>query len=86
MRTDRVIRQVIHAGSGSLIPLIQRLGYGDRLQARYSSICHLCWDIFKDNELAGALRNHFQEEQLEEMIQFLESVPAPEVATAAPSL
>jgi MoaA/NifB/PqqE/SkfB family radical SAM enzyme len=85
MRTDRTIRHVIHAGTGSLIPLIQKLGYGDRLQAQYSSICHLCWDIFKDNELAGALRNHFQEEQLEEMIHLLQGTSVTEVTNAVSS-
>jgi len=73
MKTDRTIREVIHAGTGNLIPLVEKLGYGDRLKPSYSSICHLCWDIFKDNELAGVLQNHFQEEALCDAIQFLES-------------
>jgi MoaA/NifB/PqqE/SkfB family radical SAM enzyme len=79
MRTDRTLRQVIHGGTGSLIPLIEELGYGDRLQPQYSNICHLCWDIFKDNELAGVLRNHFQEKQLAEMVDFFNQATAAEV-------
>ena len=57
-----------------------RLGI-DRIKDKYAHICHLCWDIFKDDELAGALRNHFVEQQLGEMIQFLLQPPSP-VASA----
>jgi len=75
MRTDRTIRQVIHQGTGSLIPIIKELGYADRLQDRYDTICHLCWDVFKDNELAGALREHFAEIQVREMLAILDADP-----------
>ena len=68
MRTDRTMRQLIYVGSGSLLPIIRELGYGDRIKDKYAHICHLCWDIFKDNELAEALRNHFAEQQFAEMI------------------
>jgi MoaA/NifB/PqqE/SkfB family radical SAM enzyme len=71
MRTDRTIRQVIHSGTGSLIPLIKELGYGERLKDRYANICHLCWDVFKDNELANALRGHFAEQEFAELAQIL---------------
>jgi len=83
MRTDRTIRQVIHAGTGSLVPIIQDLGYGDRLRPRYTSICHLCWDVFKDNELAAALRAHFADEQVQEMAKLLEAA-LPRVQTEEP--
>jgi hypothetical protein len=73
MKTDRTIRQVIHGGTGALIPLVRELGYGDRLKPHYSSICHLCWDIFKDDEVAGAVRKHFEEEALRDAIRLLES-------------
>jgi MoaA/NifB/PqqE/SkfB family radical SAM enzyme len=76
MKTDRTIRQVIHAGAGSLIPIIEDLGYGERLRPRYTSICHLCWDVFKDDELAGALREHFAEEQIKELSALLTQVGA----------
>jgi hypothetical protein len=81
MRTDRTIRQVVHAGTGSLLPIIEALGYADRLLPHYDSICHLCWDVFKDEELAGALRAHFAEVQVAELAAFLEqqsaAAPAP---------
>jgi MoaA/NifB/PqqE/SkfB family radical SAM enzyme len=77
MRTDRTMRQLIHVGSGSLLPIIRELGYGDRIKDKYAHICHLCWDIFKDNELAEALRNHFAEQQFAEMIQMLQSTSPP---------
>jgi MoaA/NifB/PqqE/SkfB family radical SAM enzyme len=70
MKTDRTIREVIHAGSGSLIPIIADLGFADRLQPKHSSICHLCWDIFKDAELAAALRRHFQEDYYKQLVAF----------------
>jgi hypothetical protein len=75
MRTDRTIRQVIHAGTGSLIPIIEQLGYGDKLQPRYDNICHLCWDVFKDDELAQAVRDHFVEVQVQEMAVLLTGTP-----------
>ena len=75
MRTDRTIRHVIHAGTGSLIPIVNALGYGERLRERYDTICHLCWDIFKDDELAHALRQHFAEIQVQEMLALLEAGP-----------
>ena len=90
MRTDALIREIIHAGTGQLIPIIHQLGFGDRLLPAYSGICHLCWDVFKDNELAGALREHFQELQFEKLVGLVEStinadlIPV-EALTAAPS-
>ena len=71
MRTDELIRQVIHSGTGQLIPIINKLGFGSRLLPEYSSICHLCWDVFKDDELAGALREYFQEQQVEMLVQIV---------------
>jgi hypothetical protein len=83
MKTDRTIREVIHSGSGELIPIVRKLGYGDRLKPQYSSICHLCWDIFKDAEVSAALRSHYQEDYFEKLVEFLESssipVSSPEV-------
>jgi MoaA/NifB/PqqE/SkfB family radical SAM enzyme len=73
MRTDRTIRHVIHAGAGSLVPIIEELGYGHKLRSQYTSICHLCWDVFKDDELASALRTHFADEQVREMTAVLEA-------------
>ena len=73
MRTDRTIRHVIHTGTASLIPIVNELGYGERLQDRYDNICHLCWDIFRDNELAGALRQHFAELAVSDMLTLLET-------------
>lgn len=80
MKTDRTIREVIHAGSGALIPIVKELGYGDRLKPQYSSICHLCWDIFKDAELSAALRTHFQEDYFGKLVEFMESPPVPSPA------
>jgi MoaA/NifB/PqqE/SkfB family radical SAM enzyme len=71
LRTDRMIRHVIHAGAGTLVPIVNELGFGDRLQPAYNSICHLCWDVFRDNELAAALRGYFAEQQIQEMLQLL---------------
>jgi MoaA/NifB/PqqE/SkfB family radical SAM enzyme len=82
MSTDRMIREVIHGGTGALIPLVQQLGYGDRLKSRHASICDLCWDIFKDNEVADALRNYFQEKQVEELERFLMQAPVSQAPDA----
>ena len=83
MRTDQLIRQIIHRGTGELIPIIQQLGYGDRLLHRYSGICHLCWDVFKDNELAAALRDHYQNEQFEMLASLVaEAMDAPQTTEA----
>lgn len=68
MRTDQLIREIIHGGTGELIPIIHNLGFGDRLLQQYSGICHLCWHVFKDDELANALREHFQEKQFEMLV------------------
>ncbi len=89
MRTDQLIREIIHGGTGQLVPIIQELGFGDRLLPGYSSICHLCWDVFKDNELADALRKHFQERQFEMLVGLVENamraqlIPVEAIAAAA---
>lgn len=86
MRTDQVIREVIHGGTGQLIPIIQQLGFGDRLLPQYSGICHLCWDVFKDDELAGALRQYFQDKQFEMLVGLMEGAKSdPQVDVAAMS-
>ncbi|HKP47863.1 MAG TPA: radical SAM protein [Pyrinomonadaceae bacterium] len=85
MKTDRTIREVIHAGSGALIPIIKELGYADRLRPQYSSICHLCWDIFKDKELAAALRKYFEDDYFEKLVDFMQSPPlAPALTEITP--
>ena len=76
METDRTIREIVHSGTGSLIPIVQELGFGDRLQPSYASICHLCWDVFKDDEMASALRGYFADKQLSELVSLLEATPA----------
>lgn len=84
MRTDYMIQSIIHRGTGELIPLVRDLGYGDRLLPAYSSICHLCWDVFKDDELAGALRTHFQDEHFELLKRaFVEAAAAVEAGAPA---
>lgn len=60
-RTDYMVRSLIHRGPVELEELIKQLGLGDRLQPKHTSICHLCWDIFKDPVLSAALRDHFNE-------------------------
>jgi len=85
MRTDQVIREIIHGGTGQLIPIIRQLGFGDRLLPEYSGICHLCWDVFKDDELSGALREYFQDKQFEALTGLLEnlmSAPQADAETA----
>lgn len=76
MRTDQVIREIIHRGTGELIPVIRELGFGDRLLPHYSGICHLCWDVFKDDELADALRRYFQDKQFGMLVGLLQTAPA----------
>ncbi|HZM08735.1 MAG TPA: radical SAM/SPASM domain-containing protein [Candidatus Limnocylindrales bacterium] len=73
MRTEAVIREVIHGGTGKLIPIIEQLGYGDRLLPQYTSICHLCWDVFRQDDVAGALRQHYQDKQFEALVSALSS-------------
>ena len=88
MRTDQVIREIIHGGTGQLIPIIQQLGFGDRLLSHYSGICHLCWDVFKDDELAGALREYFQDKQFEMLAGLVETAmgdPQIELETMHPA-
>lgn len=71
MRTEAVLREVIHGGTGQLIPVIEELGFGDRLLPQYSSICHLCWDVFRQDDLAAALREHYQEKQFDALVASL---------------
>jgi MoaA/NifB/PqqE/SkfB family radical SAM enzyme len=72
MRTDQMIRHLVHNGSPTLIPIIESLGMGHKLKDKYFSICHLCWDIFKDDELSAALRSHFNDVQYQMMAAFVE--------------
>ncbi len=80
MRTEAVLREVIHGGTGQLIPVIEELGFGDRLLPEYSSICHLCWDVFRQDDLAEALREHYQEKQFEALVASLSGAESPVAA------
>jgi MoaA/NifB/PqqE/SkfB family radical SAM enzyme len=71
MKTDLLIRTLVHSGSGSFLPILRDLGLEDRLLSRYSSICHLCWHVFKDDEMASALRQHFQRLQFSQFVELL---------------
>jgi MoaA/NifB/PqqE/SkfB family radical SAM enzyme len=62
MRTDHMMRELIHRGSDSVRRIVETLGFGSRLLPEYSSICHLCWHIFRDDEIAAALRVHYERE------------------------
>jgi len=71
MESDRMIRDVIHRGSAALLPVIRQLGYGDYVEKEYTGICHLCWDVFRNDELSAALRTHFDEVHLGELVEFV---------------
>lgn len=64
LRTDYMLRVLIHQGPLKIKGLVEKLGLGDRLQPEHSSICHLCWDIFRDDDLAARLRSAMEDEQL----------------------
>jgi hypothetical protein len=77
-----MLRVLIHQGPLRIKALVEKLGLADRLQPEHSSICHLCWDIFRDDDLAAKLRAAMEEEQLAFLIAQLsaassEAVPAP---------
>ncbi len=76
MRTDYMIRTVIHKGAGELIDVARQLGYGDKVDKEYSSICHLCWDVFQDEELATAVRNYYNEEHFSVLVETMAAVGA----------
>lgn len=71
METDRMIRDVIHRGSGALLPIIKQLGYGSCIDKEYTGICHLCWDVFRNDELSAALRAHFEDVHFQELANFV---------------
>jgi len=68
MQTDRMIRELVHRGPAVLLPIIEQLGYADAIDKDYTSICHLCWDIFRKDDLSAALRGHFDEVHLRELV------------------
>jgi len=84
MSTDRVIRQVVNNGIASLLPIIEELGYADRLPDRHACLCDLCWNVFRQGDLAAALRRHFEEEQLDAMIRLLQALGAPPCTAGEP--
>ena len=59
IRTDHMIRQLIHKGVGACSDILKSLGYGDRLLPDYVSMCHMCWDIFRQDDLCNVLRSYF---------------------------
>jgi MoaA/NifB/PqqE/SkfB family radical SAM enzyme len=71
MRTDQMIRHLIHQGPSSLLPILNKLGLSDRLKSSHSSICHLCWDIFRQDDVSAALREHFAGEQFDLIVNIL---------------
>jgi hypothetical protein len=78
MRTDYMIRSIIHRGTGQLIPLLEQLGFADRIKPQYASICHLCWDVFHDDEVAGRVREHFENVAVEELTSILRQASSEE--------
>jgi uncharacterized Fe-S cluster-containing radical SAM superfamily protein len=71
MKTDFMIRSVIHGGAGQLIEVAQSLGFGDKVDKKYQSICHLCWDVFHDDELADAIRKYYNDWHLVSLLENL---------------
>ncbi len=71
MKTDFMIQSVIHGGAGQLIQVARSLGLGDKVDKQYQSICHLCWDVFHDDELAAAMRKYYSDWHLAVLLDAL---------------
>jgi hypothetical protein len=74
MRTDQMMNQLIHGGPYTLLPVVKQLGFADRIAPAHSSICHLCWDVFRHEDVGNALRAHFQEEQFERLLDLVQTL------------
>jgi hypothetical protein len=71
METDRMIAELVHRGPAVLLPVVRDLGYGAHVDKEYTGICHLCWDIFRNDDLSAALRAHFEDVHFRELSEFV---------------
>jgi hypothetical protein len=58
-------------GPAALLPVVRDLGYGAHVDKEYTGICHLCWDIFRNDDLSAALRARFEEVHFRELSEFV---------------
>jgi pyruvate-formate lyase-activating enzyme len=71
METDRMVGELVHRGPAVFIPIVKELGYGNHVDKDYTGICHLCWDIFRNEDLSAALRAHFEDVHFRELCKFV---------------
>jgi hypothetical protein len=62
---------LVHRGPAVLLPVVRDLGYGAHVDKEYTGICHLCWDIFRNDDLSAALRAHFEDVHFRELSEFV---------------
>ncbi len=66
-----MISELVHRGPAVLLPIVRDLGYGTQIEKEYTGICHLCWDIFRNDDLSAALRAHFEDIHFRELSEFV---------------
>lgn len=59
MNQSLLLRLVVFEGLGALRPLLQAAGIDD-LDAAYTGICHMCWDVFSRPERVQRLEAHLE--------------------------
>jgi hypothetical protein len=77
MSMNPLICRVVRMGVTSLLPMIEELGYAGRFPDRHACLCHLCWNIFRQEDVSAALRGRLEEEQLEAMIRLVQKFDSP---------
>ncbi|MBS1301973.1 radical SAM/SPASM domain-containing protein [Loktanella sp. SALINAS62] len=58
MQGSPLLRALVFEGLGSLLPILDRAGFAPPKDG-YTSICHMCWAVFRDPERSAAIRAHF---------------------------
>lgn len=70
MNRSALLRTIVFGGVGSLVPVLESCGHEVPRQD-FSSICHLCWWLFSNEDRAKAVSSYFQRAQSGERARIL---------------
>lgn len=59
MRSSPMLRTIVFYGVKKLIPILRSYGY--KMKGKYANTCHLCFEIFSNDELSSVLINDFDQ-------------------------
>lgn len=58
MQRSPMLRALVFEGLSSFLPILERAGFDPEPEG-HTSICHMCWSVFKDPQRSAAIRDYF---------------------------